>query len=449
MKITSLYLLILMSLLNIVSCSNYTATRPRGYEYKAFEGLPSARAKEYKARFVDSSGKPIRGKIHLKQTRQNFMLNNREGFTNYIWLESIDMKIRGFNEKRNLTKEHIIKGFGLEKLARERNLEYYLDLRIPISFMSEGVVPDETNIEEYEAVETHALRQYYEAFNSMGVNPDYVHILAEFNQKMNLNLHFDTNKSIDFADRYIRTARGMFPKSKLVVDLGPLYCFEDFNYPMGPDGGCIRELKNDNFPDHLDFLKMLEEKGSPFDVIGIEYQMGSHHSSKFEHFREFFDRLSAFGKPIFIWEFWVLSGDLPEPELEPNYGMYTFNRPEGGWTEEYQRVAFEDVLSYINDNPQIVGLTQFGWKDCMKNCGSNTIGPYGIIREDGTKKPSYYVMQKWYRSWFTECDLVTDPDGKISFLALPGRYIFSKGLFNKKTVDIKDDRKEIELVFDG
>jgi hypothetical protein len=39
---------------------------------------------------------------------------------------------------------------------------------------------------------------------------------------MNLDLHFDTKKAVDFADRYIRKARELFPRSKLIVDLGTI-----------------------------------------------------------------------------------------------------------------------------------------------------------------------------------------------------------------------------------
>ena len=57
-------------------------------------------------------------------------------------------------------------------------------------------------------------------------------------------------------------------------------------------------------------------------------------------------------------------------------------------------------------------------------------------------------MQDWYNSWFTEYDLVTDSEGRASFLGLPGRYRISKSLFRKKTVDIEDDTAEIEITFE-
>lgn len=138
-----------------------------------------------------------------------------------------------------------------------------------------------------------------------------------------------------------------------------------------------------------------------------------------------------------------MSDDLPEPDKEPNYGMYISNVPEGGWTEEYQKTVFEKVLGYINDNLQIVGLTQFGWKDRIGESG-----PSGLIRGDGTKKPSYYVMQDWYESWFTECDIFTNSEGRASFSGLPGRYRFSMGVFDRKVVDMEDDSSEMEIMLD-
>ena len=439
--------LVFIIMMGTVPCLKPAPVYSGRYDHRAFQNLPSARSREYRIRITDSSGSPIRNKkIHVKQVRQSFMLNNREEFTNFIWLETTDRKLRGFGSKRSVTKHDIIEALGLDDLAEERSLDMYLDLRIPVSFVSEGGVPEGMDIAEYESVETYALKQYDEAFKSTGVIPDYVHILAEFNQKMNLDMHFDTKAAVEFADRYIRTARELFPKSKLVVDLGPLYCFDDFWYPVGSDGGCIYELKKGRIPSHLEFLEMLLEKRSPYDVIGIEYQPGSHHSPKIEHFRRFFDGLNRFGKLIFIWEFWASGGDFPEEV--PNYGMYTFNRPDSGWTEEYQKEVFEQVLEYINTNPQVIGLTQFGWIDCIEDCGSSPPGLHGLIREDGTKKPAYYVIQDWYNSWFTECDLITDSEGRASFLGLPGRYMISRSLFRKETVDIEGDSSEIEIVFD-
>ncbi len=436
--------LIFIILMCTTTCLKPASVRPGKYDHSFLQNLPSARVRKYRIRITNSSGAPIRNeRIHMKQVRQSFMLNNREEFTNFIWLETSDKIIIGFDSKRSITAEDIIEALGLGDLAKEDSLDMYLDLRIPVSFTSEGRVPEGTDVAEYESVETYALKQYHEAFRITGVISDYVHILAEFNQKMNLDMHFDTKAAVEFADGYIRMARELFPESKIVVDLGPLYCFDDFWYPIGPDGGCIHELKEGKIPDHMEFLKMLQEKGSPYDIIGIEYQPGSHHSPEIEHFRVFLDKLSGFGKPIFIWEFWVPGGDFSEEV--PNYGMYAFNRPVGGWTEEYQKSIFQQVLEYINANPQIMGLTQFGWVDCITDCGPSPPGLYGLIREDGTKKPSYYVMQDWCKSWFTECDLTTDSEGRASFPGLPGRYRISKGLLHRKTVDMVEDTAEIEI----
>jgi len=44
--------------------------------------------------------------------------------------------------------------------------------------------------------------------------------------------------------------------------------------------------------------------------------------------------------------------------------------------------------------------------------------------------------------------LVTDLEGRASFLGLPGRYRISKNMFRKKIVDIEDNTAEIEITFD-
>ena len=66
------------------NCLKPVLVHPGKYDHRAFQNLPSARTRGYRIRLVDPSGAPIRNKkIHLKQTRQSFMLNNREEFTNF------------------------------------------------------------------------------------------------------------------------------------------------------------------------------------------------------------------------------------------------------------------------------------------------------------------------------------------------------------------------------
>ena len=92
--------LIFIILMCTTTCLKPVSVRPGKYEHKAFRNLPSARTRGYRIRLVDSSGTPIRNKkIHLKQVRQSFMLNNREEFTNFIWLETTDRKLRGLAAK--------------------------------------------------------------------------------------------------------------------------------------------------------------------------------------------------------------------------------------------------------------------------------------------------------------------------------------------------------------
>ena len=407
------------------------------YDCKSYGDLPEGRAMTFNLQFVDENGDLMANtSFHVKQIRQDFLMNNREAFTNYSWIETTNSELREFESKRDITAEIIIDDLNLISDPPKTDDDMFIMLNIPVSF------PEKVKISDYEDVETNALEMYAEAFDEIDIAPDYIQILTEFNQKMQLNMGLDLEGSIAFADRYIRKARELFPDSELILSLGPLYCYEDFYSPPTP-GGCIEGLRTGEILSHVGFIERMEALDSPYDIIGIEYQIGSHHSPELEHFEYLFDDLSQFGKRIFIWEYWVMSEEV-DPGEDPLFAMFMYNRPEGGWTEEYQAGIFEGTFEYIDQNPLIMGMTQFGWKDGHLNV-DNYIFPCGIMREDGSKKPSYYILEEWYESWFTECDIETDDDGRAQFYGMPGLYQLRWGTFSKAKIEISSEEQRIIL----
>ncbi|MCX7695481.1 MAG: hypothetical protein N2Z71_07250 [Caloramator sp.] len=394
------------------------------------------RADTYRVRIVDNKGNPIKNKlVKVEQLTTDFMITSKYGFDNFMWCESINPKITYYENKLNLTPEIIEKEFGLERLSKEKNLKMHIDLRIPIGFK------EKADIKEYEKIEMYALEQYAKAFSKYSIKPDYVHILAEFNQKMYIVMKFDKKDAIAFSCRYIEKARELFKGSKIVVDLGPIYNYKDAWYPVKD----YHELLVGNVITHTEYVQELIKNGCDFDAIGIEYQPASHHSAEPKHIKRFFDDLKKFNKPIFIWEFWVPS-DTPVSEKHPLYSMFINNKPKSGWNENTQAEIMKFMLNYIDSDRKIIGLTHFGWRDEKADLDKD-IGYFGLIRIDGSKKPSYYVMESWYKSLFINLQVKTDENGEIHFKGMPGKYKFSTSFIKSKTIYLDGKNTDIQIDF--
>ena len=400
--------------------------------------LPDARKILYSLVVEDSTGKPLANKkIRVRQLRQEFLIYNSDFFQNFIWMETSDEKFLSHNLKAQLTEDDVIKAFKLDRIAAEKKLDMYLDLRIPVS------TTENLTLEEYAAVEFKALETYGRAFKKAGVSPDYVHVLNEFNQKMVIRLKFfDIDKNMDFVVKYLAKTRELFPKAKISIDLGGLeYIEENEKIPNGPN--TIHEVKIGLAPTHIKFIELLNERNASYDILGMEYQAAILWPYDFDTFKEFMGRIESFGKPIFLWEYWVpTSADLHKSH--PFFGIIDYFLPPGGLSEEYQADFIEKTLEHINNNSLYVGLNQFGYKDGVEGNPSSEYDG-GLLRADGSKKSAYFIMEKWYKSWFAEYDLVTDASGKIEFYGLPGRYRLSKGPFNKVEIELTAQENEVRV----
>ncbi|MCX7951408.1 MAG: hypothetical protein N2594_05590 [Clostridiales bacterium] len=126
--------------------------------------------------------------------------------------------------------------------------------------------------------------------------------------------------------------------------------------------------------------------------------------------------------------------------------MFNDNKPIGGWNENTQAEILKNMLEYIDAEPQIIGLTQFGWKDEKVNLDKE-IGYFGLMRIDGSKKPSYYIMESWYKSLFSNIKIKTDDNGVIIFKGMSGKYKFSTSLLKSKTIYLDNDNTNIQIDF--
>jgi len=155
----------------------------------------------------------------------------------------------------------------------------------------------------------------------------------------------------------------------------------------------------------------------PIDVIGIQ----SHQHQGFwgmDKLHEVLERFASFGKVMHFTENTFVSGDLMPPHI---VDLNDFQVPEWPTTPEGEDRQARDLLTMIDtlfDHPLVEAFTNWDFTD-----GAWLGAPAGLLRLDGSRKPSYEALKQRIRSdWHTSIDLMTDENGCIEVEGFRGLY---------------------------
>ncbi len=155
----------------------------------------------------------------------------------------------------------------------------------------------------------------------------------------------------------------------------------------------------------------------PIDVIGIQ----SHQHQGFwgmEKLHEVLERFGSFKMPMHFTENTFVSGDLMPSHI---VDLNDWQVPEWPTTPEGEDRQARDLLQMIDtlfDHPQVEAFTNWDFTD-----GAWLGAPAGLLRLDGTRKPSYEALKQRIRSdWHTSLEVMTDEQGKCSVNGFRGRY---------------------------
>lgn len=204
------------------------------------------------------------------------------------------------------------------------------------------------------------------------------------------------------------------PHALISIDLLDVRNSSPLQDPQTDDWSMLGK-PNPMWEDH--YVQALLDAGAEFDMIGIEYHPGW--NASFEMIEEHIAYLEQFGMPIYIWEFFVPSGNEPSALF---YCDHVPVCPPDGFTEEYQAdTAREFFTMMIERHPLVIGIEYLGFvDDPLNDLGPMAPASTGLLHFDGTPKPAYGAIQDYWFSLFTDTNGTTNADGQIQFTAIPG-----------------------------
>ena len=171
------------------------------------------------------------------------------------------------------------------------------------------------------------------------------------------------------------------------------------------------------------------QAGAPINTIGLQSHQHQGIWGK-EKQEEVLSRFEHFGLPIHFTENTIVAGPLVAPEITDLQDAHYDDDAATPEYEEMQADALEQQYRNLFENhPLVTAITNWDYGD-----GAWLNAPSGVIRKDGSLKPSYHRLHKLIKEeWHTSLELVTDAKGYIDVTGFKGKYevtgAHGKGVF--------------------
>ena len=172
-------------------------------------------------------------------------------------------------------------------------------------------------------------------------------------------------------------------------------------------------------PAYEHVLEECLEAGVRIDAIGLQTHMHQGYRGE-EQIAEVLERFSRFGLPLQMTETTLVSGDLMPSHIDDLNDYVVASWPSTPDGEERQ--ADELVRHYrtVLAHPAVESLTYWGLDDASAWLGA----PAGLVRRDGTPKPSYHALRELVREqwWVPRDEHRADEHGVVRLEGFAGDY---------------------------
>ena len=161
------------------------------------------------------------------------------------------------------------------------------------------------------------------------------------------------------------------------------------------------------------------EAGIRIDALGLQTHMHQGYWGE-ERTLETIDRFARYGLPIHLTESTLLSGELMPPEIEDLNDHVVAQWPSTPEGEARQADEIARHYRTLLSHPAVDAVTYWGITDAGAWLGA----PVGLVRADGTPKPSYAALRQLVKEqwWVAPTALTTDADGRVRCTGWRGEY---------------------------
>lgn len=175
------------------------------------------------------------------------------------------------------------------------------------------------------------------------------------------------------------------------------------------------------------------EAGITIDALGLQSHMHQGYWGE-EETLAIVDRFARYGLPIHFTETTILSGHLMPKEI---VDLNDYQIPHWASTPEGEARQADEVVRHYRtllSHPSVQAITYWGLSD-----GGWLGAPGGLLRLDGTPKPSYGALRGLVKGewWLEPTTFMTDENGRLTFSGFLGEY---EGSAAGRTAAVRLDR---------